>query len=169
TETAQKIYDNLDTLRSTEVFLNAIPMASMEAIRVGNARIGSTSSNQVVLFDNLMDSNPLFLTGNTDTVYALAFLDLKKDGPTVIEVPESMGPTTVNDAFFRFVTDLGIVGPDKGKGGKYLILPPDYKGEVPEGYFVSKSTSYTNLLIAREFLKDGKTDAAVKTYKESLR
>ncbi|CAK1829601.1 DUF1254 domain-containing protein [Vibrio crassostreae] len=168
-KTAQKLYDNLDTLRSTEVFLNAIPMASIEALRVGHAEIGSTSSNQVVVFDNLMDSNPLFLTGNTDTVYASVFLDLEKDGPTVIEVPEGMGPTTVNDAFFRFVTDLGIVGPDKGKGGKYLILPPGYEGEVPEGYFVSQSTSYTNWFIARGFLKDGKTDAAVKAYKENLK
>jgi len=168
-ETAQKIYDNLDTIRSTEVFLNAIPMASVEALRLGHLEIGVKSSNQVVVFDNLMDSNPLFLTGNTDTVYASAFLDLEKDGPTVIEVPAGMGPTTVNDAFFRFVTDLGIVGPDKGKGGKYLILPPDYKGEVPEGYFVSRSTSYTNWFIARGFLKDGKTDAAVSAYKEKLK
>ncbi|EEX94169.1 hypothetical protein VIA_001327 [Vibrio orientalis CIP 102891 = ATCC 33934] len=143
-ETSQKIYDNLDTIRATEVFLNAIPMASLEAIRLGHAEMGITQSNQVMLFDNLMDSNPLFLTGNTDTVYASAFLDLERDGPTVIEVPPGMGPTTVNDAFFRFVTDLGVVGPDKGKGGKYLILPPGYEGEVPKGYFVSQSTSYTN-------------------------
>ncbi|EAS42973.1 DUF1254 domain-containing protein [Photobacterium profundum] len=168
-ETSQKIYDNLDTIRATEVFLNAIPMASIEALRVGHVSLGATMSNQVVVFDRLMDSNPLFLTGNTDTVYASAFLDLERDGPTVIEVPAGMGPTTVNDAFFRFVTDLGIVGPDKGKGGKYLILPPDYQGEVPEGYFVSRSTSYVNWFIARGFLKDGKTDAAVKAYKEKLK
>lgn len=168
-ETTQKIYDNLDTIRATEVFLNAVPMASIEALRLGHEELGVTKSNQVVLFDKLMDSNPLFLTGNTDTVYASAFLDLERDGPTVIEVPAGMGPTTVNDAFFRFVTDLGIVGPDKGKGGKYLILPPNYKGEIPKGYFVSQSTSYTNWFIARGFLKDGKTDSAVTAYKNELK
>ena len=168
-DTVQKLYDNLDTIRSTEVFLNAIPMASLEALRIGHESLGITTSNQVVVFDKLMDSNPLFLTGNTDTVYASAFLDLERDGPTVIEVPAGMGPTTVNDAFFRFVTDLGIVGPDKGKGGKYLILPPGYDGEVPEGYFVSQSTSYVNWFIARGFLKDGKTDAAVSAYKNELK
>ncbi len=99
-ETTQKLYDNLDTIRSTEVFLNAIPMASLEALRMGHESIGVSKSNQVVVFDKLMDSNPLFLTGNTDTVYASAFLDLERDGPTVIEVPAGMGPTTVNDAFF---------------------------------------------------------------------
>lgn len=168
-ETSRKIYDNLNTIRATETFLNAIPMASVEALRIGHESLGITQSNQVLLFDKLMDSNPLFLTGNTDTVYASAFLDLERDGPTVVEVPAGMGPTTVNDAFFRFVTDMGIVGPDKGKGGKYLILPPDYKGEVPEGYFVSRSTSYTNWFIARGFLKDGKTDSAVRAFKQQLK
>ncbi|MEF1307618.1 DUF1254 domain-containing protein, partial [Vibrio owensii] len=127
------------------------------------------NSNQVMLFDDLMDSNPLFLTGNTDTVYASAFLDLERDGPTVVEIPPGMGPTTVNDAFFRFVTDMGVVGPDKGQGGKYLILPPNYEGPVPEGYHISQSTSYTNWFIARGFLKDGKTDAAVNSYHTGLK
>ncbi|WP_259650836.1 MULTISPECIES: DUF1254 domain-containing protein [unclassified Shewanella] len=168
-ETSQKLYDHLNTIRATEVFLNAIPMASLEALRIGHENLGITQSNQVLLFNKLMDSNPLFLTGNTDTVYASAFLDLKRDGPTVVEVPAGMGPTTVNDAFFRFVTDMGIVGPDKGKGGKYLILPPGYEGEVPKGYFVSESTSYTNWFIARGFLKDGKTDSAVQAFEQHLK
>ncbi|MGF1686063.1 DUF1254 domain-containing protein [Photobacterium japonica] len=168
-QTSQKVYDFLDTSRAAEVFLQAIPMASLEALRLGHATLGITQSNQVLLFDKLMDSNPLFLTGNTDTVYASAFLDLERDGPTVIEVPPGMGPTTVNDAFFRFVTDLGIVGPDKGKGGKYLILPPDYKGEVPDGYFVAQSTSFTNWFIARGFLQDGKPTAATDAFKQHLK
>lgn len=168
-QTMDTLYNNLDTMRATEVFMNAIPMASMEALRVGHEKMGLTSSNQVMLFDDLMDSNPLFLTGNTDTVYASAFLDLERDGPTVVEIPPGMGPTTVNDAFFRFVTDMGVVGPDKGQGGKYLILPPNYDGPVPEGYHVSQSTSYTNWFIARGFLKDGKTDAAVNSYHTGLK
>ncbi|MGF1725498.1 DUF1254 domain-containing protein [Photobacterium nomapromontoriensis] len=168
-QSSQKVYDFLDTARAAEVFLLAIPMASLEALRLGHAKLGITQSNQVLLFNKLMDSNSLFLTGNTDTVYASAFLDLERDGPTVIEVPPEMGPTTVNDAYFRFVTDLGIVGPDKGKGGKYLILPPGYKGEIPKGYFVSQSTSYTNWFIARGFLKDGKPDAATVAFKQHLK
>ena len=75
-----------------------------------------------------MDSNPLFLTGNTDTVYASTILDLERDGPTVVEIPPKCGPGTVNDAFFRFVVDMGAPGPDRGQDGKYLILPPNYKG-----------------------------------------
>ena len=185
TETVRKVYDNLDFLRGVEVFLNFIPATSIEGLRLGMVELGATRSNQCVIFDKLMDSDPLFLTGNTDTVYASVMLDLKRDGATVVEIPPKTGPGTVNDAFFRFVTDMGIPGPDKGQGGKYVILPPDYAGELnpPEGgmeavmevagkpqkVFVSKSTSYTNWLILRGFLVDGKTDVAVSTFRNGLK
>ncbi|HDH02705.1 MAG TPA: DUF1254 domain-containing protein, partial [Actinobacteria bacterium] len=168
-ETAALLYDNLDFLRGVEAFLNGIPATSVEGLRLGHAQLGATKANQVVIFDRLMDSNALFLTGNTSTVYLLAFLDLKRDGPTVVEVPAGAGPGTVNDAFFRFVIDMGAPGPDRGKGGKYVILPPDYEGEVPEGYFTAKSTSWVNWIALRGFLVDNKPDAAVTMWKEGLK
>jgi hypothetical protein len=175
TETTKKVYDNLDTLRGVEVFLNFIPAASMEGLRLGSVERGATKCNQVLLFDQLMDSNPLFLTGNTDTVYCLAFLDLETDGPTVVEIPPGCGPGTCDDAFFRFVIDMGAPGPDRGQGGKYLIVPPDYKGELPKDkkdggeYFIAQSPSYVNWVPLRGFLVDGKTDAAVKMFKEGVK
>ncbi|MHC4563584.1 MAG: DUF1254 domain-containing protein [Planctomycetota bacterium] len=168
-ETAALLYDNLDFLRGVETFLNGIPAASMESIRRGSASLGAEHSNQAVIFDELMDSNPLFLTGNTDTVYCMAFLDLKADGPTVVEIPAGAGPGTVNDAFFRFVIDMGPPGPDRGKGGKYLILPPGYEDEVPDGYFTATSTSWVNWVALRGFLVDGKPDAATRMWKAGLR
>ncbi len=168
-ETAALVYDNLDFLRGVETFLNGMPAASLEGLRRGQAALGARNSNQAVIFDQLMDSNPLWLTGNTDTVYCTAFLDLKKDGPTVVEIPAGAGPGTVDDAFFRFVIDMGPPGPDKGKGGKYLILPPDYEGKVPKGYFTAKSTSWANWVILRGFLVDGKPDAASKMWREGLK
>ena len=167
-ETVAKAYDNLDFMRGVEVFLNGIPATSIEGLRVGMRQLGTKKANHVMVLDTLLDSNGLFLTGNTDTVYASAFLDLLKDGPTVVEIPPGCGPGTLNDAFFRFVTDMGAPGPDRGKGGKYLILPPDYEGDVPEGYFVSRSTSYVNWLILRGFLVDGKPDASSKMFREGL-
>ncbi len=174
-DTTQKLYDNLDHMRGVEVFLNFIPAASLEGLRLGAIETGARKVNQAILFNDLMDSNPLYLTGNTDTVYCMVFLDLQADGPTVLEIPPGMGPGTVDDAFFRYVIDLGAPGPDAGKGGKYLILPPDYKGEVPKDkkdggeYFVAKSTSYVNWVPLRAFLVEGKTDAAVKLYKEHFK
>lgn len=180
-ETSALMWDTLDLMRGVEVFLNFIPATSIEGIRRGHVEMGITSSNQVMVFDKLMDSNPLFLTGNTDTIYGMTMLDLQKDGATVIEIPKGQGPATVNDAYFRFVADMGVPGLDKGEGGKYLILPPEYEGELdpPEGgyeavvdgetYFVSQSPSYVNWFIARGFLVDGKTDTAVAAYKNGLR
>jgi hypothetical protein len=156
-ETVQRTYDNLDRMRGVEAFLNFVPMASLEGLRRGQASLGLTEPNQVLLFSNLMDSNSLFLTGNTDTVYASAMLDLRKHGPIVVEVPPGAGPGTVNDAFFRFVIDMGKPGPDRGQGGKYLILPPDFEGEAPEGYFVGRSSTWQNWLILRGLLVGGET------------
>jgi hypothetical protein len=171
-ETAEKLYNNLDYVRGFETFLSGMPAANMEGIRRGQATLGAKDYNQVLIFDTLMDSNSLFLTGNTDTVYVSVFLDLKKNGPMVIEVPPGTGPGTVNDAFFRFVIDTGPPGPDRGKGGKYLILPPDkiqLQGEIPEGYHVVKSTSWVNWFIARGFLKDGKPDFSSKLFRDGLK
>jgi hypothetical protein len=174
-DSTQKLFDNLDHMRGVEVFLNFVPAASMEGLRLGAIENGARKSNQAVLFDHLMDSNPLYLTGNTDTVYCMVFLDLQADGPTVLEIPPGTGPGTVDDAFFRFVIDLGAPGPDAGKGGKYLILPPDFKGPVPKDkkdggeFFVAQSTSYVNWVPLRGFLVDGKPDAAVKMFKEGFK
>ncbi len=167
--TSRTVFDNLDFLRGVEVFLNFIPMASLEGLRRGLTGMGLTSPHKVMIFDELMDSNPLFLTGNTDTVYAITLFDLASHGPTVVEVPPRCGPGTVNDAFFRFVIDMGGPGPDRGQGGKYLIVPIDYDGEIPEGYFVGRSPSSVNLLVLRGLLVDGKPDVPTKSFTEGLK
>ncbi|POZ13812.1 hypothetical protein C3Z09_21515 [Lelliottia aquatilis] len=173
--TAQLAFDNLDFLRGVEVFLSLMPAASIEAIRRGNVELGATKSSQATIYDQLADSNPLLLTANTDTVYAFAILDLETDGPTVVEVPPGSGPGTVNDAFFRFVVDMGVLGPDRGKGGKYLIVPADYKGTLPKDvkhggeYYISRSPSYVNIVVLRGFLVDGKPDAASKMFRDGFK
>ncbi|MFK5892777.1 MAG: DUF1254 domain-containing protein [Pseudomonadota bacterium] len=191
-KTLEMVYDNLDFIRGVDVFLNFIPATSIEGIRLGSKSLGAVASNEVIVFDTLMDSNPLFLTGNTDTVYAAGMLDLEKDGVTVVEIPAGAGPGTVNDAFFRFVVDMGAPGPDAKKGGMYLILPPDYKGDlkvtkngmkdrkkdqridvmvggVNKKVWIAQSTSYTNWLILRGFLKDGKPDHASEMWRNGLK
>lgn len=168
--TAQKVFDNLDFSRGVKAFLDGVPAASLEALRIGMKDIGVTECHQVGITEKLMDSNSLFLTGNTDTVYASAFLDLERDGPTVVVVPPDCGPGTVNDAWFRFVVDMGSPGPDEGKGGKYLILPPGYTGDYPEdGYYVRESRSYVNWVILRGLLVNGSPDKATAMFKTGLK
>jgi hypothetical protein len=150
--TVEKVYDNLDFQRGVQAYLTALPAVSIEGARGGIAGFGP--ANQTVLIsEQLLDSRSLFLTANTTTPYTVLYLNTK-DGPLVLEIPPAvLGP--LDDAWFRWVTDVGVTGPDKGAGGKYLLLPPGYTGEVPDGYFVARSRTFGNLLFFRTFLKDG--------------
>ncbi|MHA2183257.1 MAG: DUF1214 domain-containing protein, partial [Promethearchaeota archaeon] len=178
-KTTKLLYEGLDIMRGADTFLKGIPITSMEGIRLGYEEMGIDKPWKVMIFDKLMDSNPLFLTGNplfltgnTDTAYGMTMFDLEESGPIVVEIPTGMGPCTINDAYFRFVIDMGVPGPDAGEGGKYLILPPGYEGAIPSEFtpeYVAESPSYINWLVMRAFLVDGKTDDAVKKYSEELK
>jgi len=164
--TVQKIYDNLDFQRAVQAYLLGLSAVSTEAAR--QAVLGFGPANQTVLIsETLLDSKSLFLTANTTTPYTVLWLDLTK-GPVVLEVPPMvLGP--MDDAWFRWVTDVGFTGPDKGKGGKYLLLPPGYTGEIPDGYFVARSRTFGNLLFFRTFLKDGDPKPGVDDVKNHLK
>lgn len=149
--TVDTVYDYLDRSRAVNVFVNSIPMISTYMLRKGQAEIGADASNKIAIFDNLMDSKSLLLTGNTSTMYAMGFLDLAKDGPTVIDLPPGM-LGVLDDMAFRYMTDLGVAGPDKGKGGKFLVLPPAYDGDVPDGYFVVPSETSGVWVFTRGYL-----------------
>jgi len=165
--TVDLVYDNLDFLRGVEAFLTAMPMASLHAVREGFRDAGADRNGVVLLTEQLMDAHSLFLTANTESVYSNTWLDLG-DGPMVVESP----PNTlgmVNDFFFRYVADLGNAGPDRGEGGKYLFLPPDWDGDVPDGYFAFRSPTFGNALFWRGFLVDGDPGPAVKSARESVK
>lgn len=160
--TVKKVYDNLDFSRGVEVFLNGMPAASVYALLEGFKEAGM-KPGELGVFEDLMDARSLFLTPNSTTMYCMTEINVKK-GPVVVQVPSGvLGP--VDDAYFRFVTDVGMTGPDKGKGGKYLFVHRDYNETVPKGYFVVKTPTYRNLMFFRAFVKDGDlkgTTAAVK-------
>jgi hypothetical protein len=111
-----------------------------------------------------MDSATLLLTGNTETVYGLCAVDTKRDGPVVIEVPAMM-LGGISDFWQREIMGIGPTGIDKGKGGKLLVLPPDHDGNVPDGYFTAKTSTYGCVLGVRGFQVDGKPDKAVALMK----
>lgn len=166
-ETAELVYDNLDRMRGVDVFLKCIPAASVRQLMLGPESIGADSYNKVVIVEQLMDSKPLFLTANTSTLYATPSINLKENGPMVLEIPPGM-LGAFNDAWFRYMEDVGPFGPDKGAGGKFLVLPPDYEGDIPEGYYVVKSKTYRVWLFMRGLLANG-LEAAVNNIKQNLK
>jgi hypothetical protein len=167
-ETVQKVYDNLDFVRGVEAFLSGIPAASVYAACEGLSQAGAKRNGGITITEDLLDARTLMLTPNSTTVYVILCLDLK-DGPMVVDIPPGvLGP--VDDAFSRYVTDVGLVGPDKGKGGKYLFVPPAYTGKLPaQGYFVTKPRTYGILMFFRAFVTDGDIAAAAKGVKAKAR
>jgi hypothetical protein len=158
--TTQKVYDNLDFMRGVNAFLNAMAGASAEAIRTGWRSQGAVNNQTLLIMENLMDSKSLFLTPNTESVYHMAWLDVT-DGPLVIETPPNV-LGIIDDHWFRYVGDFGNAGPDKGKGGKFLLLPPGYKGAVPKGYTVLRTKTFGNLMFYRGFLDKGSTKTSLE-------
>jgi len=166
-KTVELVYDNLDFMRGVEAFLDGIPAASIYGICRGYRDAGM-GPQTVGIFENLMDARSVFLTANSTTVYVSKCYDLEK-GPIVVEVPAGvLGP--MDDAYFRHIADFGVTGPDKGKGGKYLFVPPGYEGELPEqGYFVFHSPTYTTMQLVRAFVKDGDLAGTVQGVKNAMR
>jgi hypothetical protein len=167
TDTAAKIYDTLDFTRGLDAFLNSYGGASAYAIHQGILSIGA-EDNTVVIFPELMDSKSLFLTANADTIYSFAVVDLTK-GPMVVEQP-TKGVGTINDMWFGWIIDVGFPGPDRGEGGKYLILPPGYDGPVPDGgFYVARSKTTRVLYVSRAYLVDNDPKPAVENIRKSLK
>jgi hypothetical protein len=164
--TVRTVYDNLDFQRAVQAFLTALPAASLYETRAGYRTFGP--DNQTILIaESFLDSRSLYLVANTETIYLTVWADTK-EGPLVIEAPpDVLG--FINDFWCRYVVDMGRAGQDKGKGGKYLLLPPGYKGDVPEGYFVTQSPTYGNFVWLRGFIKNGDLGATVENMKKYFR
>jgi hypothetical protein len=166
-ETVEKVYDNLDFMHASEAFLDAFRGASLVAARKGMISAG-VEDNAVIIFSELMDAKSLFLTANADTPYFISFIDLSK-GPMVVETPPlSLG--AFDDMWFRWVIDFGLPGPDRGAGGKYLLVPPGYTGDLPDsGFHVAQSRTTRVLLMGRSFLENNDPKPPVELIKTTLK
>jgi hypothetical protein len=158
--TVQLAYDQLDFGRGIDAFLRGMSATSVYAACKGIDEAGVKTNQAIGMTESLMDARSLFLTPNTTTVYTFLCIDLK-DGPIVLRVPPKvLGP--VDDADFRWVTDIGLTGPDKGAGGDYLFVPPGYQGSLPAtGYHVAKPRTNRLLVFFRAFVEKGDIAGAV--------
>ncbi len=166
--------DELLFQRGVQSYIWALPALSMYAMKEGSEKVFGKGYNILPIWKDRLNAKTLITTPNSDVVYAMGYLDLKQDGPMVIEVPP--GLQGILDDFFQrpicserkingrvWCGDVGLPGPDRGKGGKYLILPPDYKGDVPREFFTLRSRTYGVFVFWRGFFKDPKQlEAPVK-------
>jgi hypothetical protein len=161
-KTARRLYEMRTFNRALEVYAEQMPGVSMFQIRKGLASFGARASHQIVVWKTLMDARTELLTGNSETVYAMGFLDLRRDGPTVIDAPPGI-LGGLSEMWQAELIGIGPTGADKGKGGRFLILPPDYQGTPPSGYILATSQTYGVLVGLRGFLVEGQPDAAAAT------
>src|SRR5215470_8703568 len=159
--------DELTFQHATQAYLWALPVLNMYGMKEGSEKVFGKGYNILPIFKDRLNAKTLITTPNSDVIYALGYLDLKEDGPMVIEVPP--GLQGILDDFWQrpicsegkiegrvWCGDVGLPGPDKGKGGKYLLLPPDYEGKAPAGYFTLRSRTYGVFVFWRGFFKDPK-------------
>lgn len=124
---------------------------------VRDAKAGA-GSNKIVYWSRLCDWKNQTLTPNPDAIYFMPFFDTKDAGPVVLEIPPADEGTivgSIDDAWQTALEDVGPAGADKGKGGKYLILPPDSKSPLPEGYIPLQSQTYQSYALLRSILHSG--------------
>jgi len=160
-DTAAAVYQNSDLNRAIEAYKTFFPTISTEAVFQQMKNAGA-KSNKVGI---VMAQGPRqqFAAANSDTPYAFIPLDLEKIGPMVVEMPpNNLLIGVVNDHNMRWLADVGSIGPEKGKGGKHLFLPPGYDKEIPEGYYVSRSNTWKVILAVRTVPLDGDVPKAIK-------
>ena len=166
-ETAETVYDHLDFVHALNVFLNGYAGASTWAMRKGFHEAG-VDDNQILIFSELMGSESLFLTANADTVYFLGIVDLAS-GPMVVETPPQ-ALALFDDMWFHWIVDFGLSGPDRGEGGRFLLVPPAYDGPLPDsGYHVGHSGTTRALLLGRSFMEDDDPAPTVERIKRTLK
>jgi len=144
--------------RAIEAMIWGMPLVNFDLMRQAMIRETRARDNQVVYWSRLIDWKCQLLTPNTDLIYLLPFFDTREVGPVVIEIPPADGGVingSLMDAWQTPLEDVGPAGVDKGKGGKYLVLPPGYKEKPPEGYIVLRSATYKGYGLMRSILKSG--------------
>jgi hypothetical protein len=159
--TAQTLRDELLFQRATQTYLWALPLINTLGMKFGSEKVFGAGYNILPIWKQRLDAKTLVTTPNSDVIYAMSYVDIGRDGPLVFEAPPQLQgilldfwqrPIPVDGG--KFFGDVGLFGPDAGKGGKFLLLPPGYKGTVPEGYFVYRSATNNVFVFLRSFYQD---------------
>ena len=165
-EEAQELRDELYYQRAIHAYMTMLPALNVIGMRDGSEAAFGKGYNVLPIWKDRMDARAWVPTPNADVIYSMSYLDLKETGPLVVAAPAGViGMFT--DFFQRTITDVGAIGPDRARGGLYLLLPPDYQGHVPDGYFTFRSSTYNVFLFFRTVLVAGEngpdTEPAVAT------
>jgi hypothetical protein len=151
---AEALRDELFYQRAIHAYMTMQPALNVIGMRDGSEAAFGKGYNVLPIWKQRMDSRCWVPTPNADVIYSMSYLNLKETGPLVIHAPPNViGMFT--DFFQRTITDVGAVGPDRARGGLYLLLPPGYKGHIPQSYFAFESSTYNVFLFFRTVMAKG--------------
>jgi hypothetical protein len=138
-ETAKLLHEARLFQAAVQIYMWSHPIVAVAALRDSQRGAGIRNGG-IPITETFLQPDTIVPTGNQETIYAYSVLTLKE--PMVLEaVPGVLGFAA--DAWQRPIEDIGLTGPDQGEGGKYLLLPPDYEGDVPEEeYFVYHAPTF---------------------------
>lgn len=163
-----KIYQEMDLENLVRAYNDLHPEAAFMALWNSYFKEGSTEQN-IGLMETSVDSRQIVLTANSETIYAVHPVELNaQGGAVVVEVPPGV-LGMANAPGWTEITDIGPMGPDKSKGGKYLFTSPQFKGKIPSGYFHFKSPANTIVWLLRGFVVDGDTKATVRFLQKNIK
>ena len=137
--------------RAIEAVIWGLPAVNFDLMLRQVIKLGG-APNQVVFWSRPITWKNQTLTPNPDTIYVMPFLNTADVGPVVLEIPPADTGTivgSVDDCWQTAIADVGPAGADKGDGGKYLVLPPDHSGDVPDGYLPLRSPTYQSFALLR--------------------
>ena len=162
-ETAKTLMDELEFQQATQAYLWAMPLINTLGMKFGSEKVFGAGYNILPVWKERLDTKTLVTTPNSDVIYAMSYVDMGETGPIVFEAPPNLQgilldfwqrPIPVDGG--QFFGDVGLPGPDAGKGGKFLVLPPNSKGNVPTGYYVYRSGTNNLFIFLRAFYQDPK-------------
>ena len=160
-ETRATLVSELAFQQATQAYLWAMPLINTLGMMYGSEATFGSGYNVLPIWKQRLDPKTLVTTPNSDLLYAMNYVDMGETGPIVLDAPTDMQgvlldfwqhPIPVDGG--KYQGDVGLAGPDQGKGGKFLILPPGYDGAVPEGYYVYRSSTNNVFIFLRGFYED---------------
>ena len=163
-QSADLLMDELLFQRASQTYLWAMPLINTMGMKVGSEEKFGAGYNVLPIWKKRLSAKTLVTTPNSDVIYAMSYVDLGKEGPLVFDAPPKLqgilldfwqrpiqGPIIRGQ---NYMGDIGFFGPDQGKGGKFLLIPPGYQGAIPEGYFPYRSQTNNVFIFLRGFYQD---------------
>ena len=139
-DSVTKLYDEMDLQQATQAYLWALPFVSFAQWQDAHENVFGARSGDLVLYQSYEDKLGI-LTANATTPYIIAFINLSKTGPMVLEMPAGHIAGGLADFWQREMGVMGEMGPDQGKGAKYLIVPPGNAAQDSAGYLIVQATT----------------------------